>query len=54
MPYFHYDTFDDFYAHLPKGARLVGVEMADGATPLESFQHPRRCGIPFWERKTTD
>ncbi len=43
MPYFHYDTFDDFYAHLPKGARLIGVEMTEGATPLESFQHPRRC-----------
>ncbi|PCE66188.1 RNA methyltransferase [Sediminicola luteus] len=43
MPYFHYDTFDDFYAHLPKGARLVGVEMAEKAVALESFEHPRRC-----------
>jgi tRNA G18 (ribose-2'-O)-methylase SpoU len=43
MPYFHYDTFDDFYAHLPKGARLVGVEMAEKAVDLESFEHPRRC-----------
>ena len=24
MPYFHYDTFDDFFKNLPKGAMLVG------------------------------
>ena len=43
MPYFHYDTFEDFYAHLPKGAMLVGVELTDKAVNLESFHHPRRC-----------
>ena len=43
MPYFHYDTFADFYKHLPKGARLVGVEMHQSSEPLESFEHPRRC-----------
>lgn len=43
MPYFHYKTFQDFYAHLPKGAMLVGVEMATNAVPLENFKHPRRC-----------
>lgn len=43
MPYFHYETFDDFYEHLPKGAMLVGVELNDKAVPLETFEHPRRC-----------
>ncbi|NQX86207.1 MAG: RNA methyltransferase [Flavobacteriaceae bacterium] len=43
MPYFHYDTFDDFYLNLPKGARLVGVEIDDNAQDLETFHHPRRC-----------
>lgn len=43
MPYFHYETFEDFYYHLPKGARLVGVEMTETAQPLEHFEHPRRC-----------
>ena len=43
MPYFHYDTFDDFFKNLPKGARLVGVELTDNAEPLETFNHPRRC-----------
>lgn len=43
MPYFHYDSFDDFYAHLPKGAELVGVELDEKAGFLEVFTHPRRC-----------
>ncbi|MFC4097390.1 RNA methyltransferase [Euzebyella saccharophila] len=43
MPYFHYDTFDDFYGNLPKGAMLVGVEMTEDAVDLETFHHPRRC-----------
>ena len=43
MPYFHYDTFDDFYAHLPKGAMLIGVELDEKAVPLETFKHPARC-----------
>jgi len=43
MPYFHYDTFDDFYAHLPKSALLIGVELTEDAEPLETFKHPRRA-----------
>ncbi|MBZ9730798.1 RNA methyltransferase [Salegentibacter sp. JZCK2] len=43
MPYFHYKTFKEFYDHLPKGAMLVGVELAKNAEPLENFSHPRRC-----------
>ena len=43
MPYFHYDTFDEFYKNLPKGAMLVGVELTDKAVDLETFHHPRRC-----------
>jgi len=43
MPYFHYETFDDFYNNLPKGARLVGVELTNEAVDLETFHHPRRC-----------
>lgn len=43
MPYFHYDTFEDFYNNLPKGARLVGVELTEEAESLETFHHPRRC-----------
>ncbi len=43
IPYFHYDTFEAFYEHLPKGARLVGVELDDSAVDLETFHHPQRC-----------
>ena len=43
MPYFHYDSFEDFYNHLPKGARIVAVELIEGAEDLETFMHPRRC-----------
>ena len=43
MPYFHYDTFEEFLNNIPKGARLVGVELTEEAVPLETFKHPRRC-----------
>ncbi len=43
MPYFHYENFEDFYKHLPKGAELVGVELDENAVDLELFVHPRRC-----------
>ena len=43
IPYFDYDTFEDFYKHLPKGARLVGVELTDESEALETFHHPKRC-----------
>ena len=43
LPYFHYETFEDFYKHLPKGARIVGVEITDKSEPLEHFHHPKRC-----------
>tara|TARA_R110002049_G_C8906017_1_gene542025 strand:+ start:179 stop:637 length:459 start_codon:yes stop_codon:yes gene_type:complete len=43
VPYFHYDSFDDFFKNLPKGTRVVGVELTEGAEYLEDFHHPRRC-----------
>ena len=43
MPYFHYESFDEFFNNLPKGKRLVGVELIDDAQPLETFHHLRRC-----------
>lgn len=43
MPYFHYQSFADFYNHLPKSALLIGVELSDSAEWLEDFKHPRRC-----------
>lgn len=43
MPYFHYENFDDFYAHLPKSAQLIGLEIDEQSVDLENFDHPRRA-----------
>ncbi len=43
IPYYHYNTFEDFFNNLPKGARIVGVELNKDAQSLETFNHPRQC-----------
>lgn len=43
MPYFHYETLDDFFHHLTKGTRLVGIELTNEAEDLETLRLPRRC-----------
>lgn len=42
IPLFHYDTIDDLYAGLPYDCMLVGVELDDRATPIETSTHPER------------
>lgn len=44
LPLFAYETFDDFYANLPRSSQLVGVEypLAE-SKPLPSYQHPARA-----------
>jgi len=39
IPFYKYADIDDFYAHLPHGCRLVGVENSEGASDLRTFQH---------------
>lgn len=43
IPYYHYNTFEDFKNNIPVGTRIVGVELDDTAVDLETFEHPRRC-----------
>ncbi len=44
LPLFQYDGFDDFYANLPRGCQLVGVEYPhDDAAELPQFTHPQRA-----------
>jgi tRNA G18 (ribose-2'-O)-methylase SpoU len=43
IPLMQYDTFDDFYKNLPYDCQLIGVELSDDATPLETFEHPQRA-----------
>lgn len=41
VPYYAWDTLGDMA--LPKGCRLVGVELLDDAIDLPSFRHPSRA-----------
>ncbi len=41
LPYYEYDSIDALV--LPKGCRLVGVEITDEAIDLPSFRHPPRA-----------
>jgi tRNA G18 (ribose-2'-O)-methylase SpoU len=43
IPLHHYSDFEDFYQHMPHDARVVAVEIADGARDLSTFQHPERA-----------
>lgn len=41
LPFYEFDSVESMM--LPDGCRLVGVELADDATPLPSFRHPRQA-----------
>jgi len=43
IPLFHYETFDDFYTHLPYNTKLIGVEMDERSEHLYEFEHPPRA-----------
>ena len=43
VPCFHFKDFRDLMEHRPNNCELVGIELADRATPLEKFQHPKRA-----------
>ena len=41
LPYYQYDDIDEM--KIPKGCRLVGVELTDDAIELPSFRHPSQA-----------
>lgn len=43
IPYFHYETWEDFEKHIPADCKLVGVEIHDRAIQLATFVHPERA-----------
>jgi len=43
LPHFVFRDCDDLLVHLPVGAALVVVEIADGAKTLAKFVHPERA-----------
>lgn len=42
-PLIHFADVDDLVNHLPREARLVGVELTAEATPLTAYHHPERA-----------
>lgn len=56
IPLFHFNNIVDLRTHLPKGCKLVGIEMSATASQLQDFTHPEQSlylmgaedhGIPF-------
>ena len=43
VPLFSYDSFDAFFASLPRLSRLVGVEIDKGASLIRPFIHPQQA-----------
>jgi tRNA G18 (ribose-2'-O)-methylase SpoU len=43
LPVFEYESFKDFYKHMPYGCQLVGVELDEKAKDLKDFVHPQRA-----------
>lgn len=43
LPYYSYQNTEELLGSLPKGARLVCVEIDDGARPLPAFCHPEQA-----------
>lgn len=43
VPLFEFDDFEKFYDSLPRGCRLIGVELADDAKLVERFSHPQQA-----------
>ncbi|HEU4550793.1 MAG TPA: RNA methyltransferase [Rhizomicrobium sp.] len=45
LPFYSFPRFEDL--RLPKGCRLVGVEITDDAVELPRFRHPHRAAYVF-------
>jgi len=43
IPYYHYETFLDFYKSIPFDCRLVGVENIKQSIPIKDYSHLERC-----------
>lgn len=43
IPLFTWPSFEAFYGNLPYDARLVGIEMAEGAEEIGTYRHPERA-----------
>ena len=39
VPLYDYVSYDDFYSHIPRGCRLIFIEMHEKALPITNFYH---------------
>ena len=42
LPLFHFNSIQDLREHLPKGCKLVGVELTNESVQLQDFVHPEQ------------
>lgn len=43
IPYFHFETEEDFLKHIPYDCWLVGAELDEKSVSLANFEHPKRA-----------
>ncbi len=43
IPFYNYESSDDFFKHLPTGARLIAVENVSNSYNLSNFVHPEQA-----------
>ena len=43
VPLFEYPDYETFRSSLPKGSKLVGIELDEQSVPLATYSHPERA-----------
>ena len=43
VPLFEYPDYETFRSSLPKGSKLVGIELDEQSVPLATYSHPQRA-----------
>ena len=43
IPYYHYDNMGHFLDSVPKGSRVVGIEISEDSRPIKNYIHPKRA-----------
>lgn len=43
IPYYFYDTYEDFINNMPEGCEVVNIELDSKAVELSGFKHPQRA-----------
>ena len=43
IPIYEYETFEDFYKHMPYKSKLVGIEIDESAVPIKTYKHPKQA-----------